>query len=803
MIRTIKLFPCAAALLCLIFLSIFEVQAQQNQSELTRIEGIVTDQQNQPLPGVNVTFPELNRGTYTQSDGSYRISDLPSGTYTLVFSFVGYASQNKEVHIEKNTTAELNISLNPQLLQSETITVTGTPYASDPLTTPADVDVLTGDAKFSQQQASLGGSLDELAGVSTISTGSQMGKPVIRGLSGNRVRVLDDGTAMDFQQYGVRHGPNVDPFTSERIEVVRGAASVQYGSDALGGAVNVISNSIPDALNQPSFIDGQILGAFASNNNELTGGIHLDGASGGFGFTGTLVKRSSGNIHTGDSQTFAESGVSSDPKFAGELDNTDYDQLNGSLGVGYQGDFGKISAEYTRWKNEHNFLLPNGKGLGQNLENNVLQLKGNLPLGNNFILKPQFSYNQNLRQSNPGGANALPREDLPDEGDAFLDILLKSYTSKVEMSHPAAGPFSGTLGVEYKVQDQNSRGTGEPLVPSGSINNFGAFVFEKAELGAFTLSIGARMDIRSQEAEANEELSLPDTQADETAGVLDQQYTEFSGSVGGTYQFTEHFAVAGNISRGFRAPSFFNLHADGKHGGVAAYQIGDPALDPERSLNTDLSLRWRSSNLTAKVTGYRNAISNYIFLVNTGEFAGEGEGAPPILRSTQGDARLLGMDASAQAQVLPWLQLDGTFEIVKGENVDENIENVDDLPLLPATKISGGVKLMQQEMGMLQNPYLQFNVEHVFEKKAAGRYEPFWQFGPAFPFGRASTDAYTLLNISTGFDLDAWNRSVSVSIQAHNLLDTSYRNFLDTYKGYALSPGRDIRVRFKVPFGIL
>lgn len=802
MIRSIKLFQFIFILLYLALLTSIDAEAQ-NRSQTTRIQGVVTDQQNKSLPGVNVTFPQLNRGTYTKSDGSYQISDLPTGTYTMVFSFVGYGSHNQEVQLQKNTTAEINITLNPQLLESETITVTGTPYASDPLTTPADVDILTGDAKFSQQQASLGASLDKLAGVSTISTGSQMGKPVIRGLSGNRVRVLDDGTAMDFQQYGVRHGPNVDPFTSERIEVVRGAASVQYGSDALGGAVNVISNSIPDAIDQSAFMDGQILGEFASNSDELTGGIHLDGAKGGFGFTGTLVRRSSGNIHTGDSQTFQESGTSTDPKFAGELNHTDYDQLNGSLGVGYKGDFGKVSAEYTRWKNEHNFLLPNGKGLGQNLENDVLQAKGNFPLGNNFILKPQFSYMQNLRQSNAGGGNALPREDLPDDGRAFLDILLKSYSSKVEMTHPAVGPFSGTVGVEYNIQDQDSRGTGEPLVPSGTINNFGAFVFEKAELGDFTISVGARLDTRSQEAKANEDLNLPDAEGGETSAVLGQQYTEFSGSLGGSYQFTKHFALAGNIGRGFRAPSFFDLHVDGQHGGVAAYQIGNPNLDPERSLNTDLSLRWRSSTLTAKITGYRNAIHNYIFLVNTGEFAGEDESAPPILRSTQGDARLIGLDASAQAQVLSWLQVDGTFEIVRGENVDKEIENVDELPLLPATKITGGLKVIQPNIGRLQNPYLQFNAEHVFEKKAAGRYEPFWQFGPAFPFGRASTEAYTLFNATAGFNINLWNRSVSFSLQAHNLLNTGYRNFLDTYKGYALSPGRDIRIRFKIPFGIL
>ncbi|MBN2732629.1 MAG: TonB-dependent receptor [Balneolaceae bacterium] len=765
------------------------------------VKGTVADVNGEPLPGVNVTFPQLNRGTSTKADGSFLIQNIPSGTYIISFSFIGYASQTQRVAITNGETNTLNITMKRQALDIETITVTGSAYASDPLTTPADIDVISGAEKFASQKTSLGASMEQLAGVSTISTGSNIGKPVIRGLSGNRVRVLDDGTAMDFQQYGVRHGPNVDPFSAERIEVVRGAASVQYGSDALGGAVNVISNSIPNAIDTKPFIDAQLLGEYAANNAEWTSGIHLDGASGGWGFTGTLVRRSAGNMHVPDVKTFEETDDPSAPKFSGELDHTDYDQLNGSFGIGYQSDFGQITAEYTRWQNEHNFLLPNGLGLGQNLENDTYQVKGNFPLGNSFILKPNFTFSQNLRQSNPEGADALPRNQLPESRRAHLDILLNSYTGKTELKHPEVGPFAGTIGVEYNYQDQATRGE-EALTPSGTINNFGAFVFEKAELGSFTLSVGMRIDRRTQEAQPNEELNLPDASAGETTDVLSQEYTEFSGSIGGTYQFTEQFAVAANVGRGFRAPSFFDLHAYGEHGGVAAFQVGDPNLEPERSLNTDLSFRWRSSNVTAKVTGYRNFIKNYIFLVNTGEFT-DGSSGSPILESSQGDARLIGFDASMQAQLTDWLQIDGTFETVKGENVDDNIEGVNDLPLLPATKLSGGIKFIQDDIGSIQRPYVRIGIEHAFDKEAAGRYEPFWQFGPEFPFGRASTDAYSLLNASLGFNLGLWDRPISFNLQARNILDEAYRDFLDTYKGYALNPGRSISVRIKVPFKVL
>lgn len=771
----------------------------------TVIKGTVTDDKGDPVSGVNVAFPQLNRGTYTKEDGSYVIRSLPNGTYTVVFSFVGYENQNKEVTLKKGEKLTLDISLQRTLIEEETITVTGTPYASDPLTTPADVDILTGDTKFSKQQTSLGASLDELAGVTSISTGSQTGKPVIRGLSGSRVRVLDDGIAMDYQQYGVRHGPNVDPFTSERIEVVRGAASVQYGSDALGGAVNVISNNLPDAIDEQAFLQGQMLSEFSTNNNELVGGLHLNGASGRLGFTGTIIGRSAGNMTTPDVATFQESNDPTAPKFSDKLDHTDYEQLNGSLGIGYQTDLGQISAEYTRWQNNHNFLLPNGKGLGQNLENDTFQFEGNLQLGNNFILKPNFTYSSNLRQSSAGGANAEPRSELPEEGFAHLDILLQTYNGKTVLEHPDVGPFSGTIGLEYKYQDQATRGV-EPLVPSATVRNFATYLFEKAEIDDLTLSFGARVDARSQEAEPNADLNLPNRSAGETNEVLDQSYIEFSGSFGATYKFTEAFAIAGNIGRGFRAPSLFNLHVDGVHGGIAAYQVGNPYLDSERSLNTDLSLRWRSNKVKAKATVYRNAINNYIFLVNTMQFAGPNGNGPPILETVQGDARLIGGNANITAQVLPWLQLSGTYETVQGENVDSDISEVDDLPLLPPTKVSGSLKLIKRKMGVFRNTFLTINVEHASSKEAAGRYEPFWQFGnaPQFSnFGVASTDAYTLLNATVGGEIAFWNHPIFIQISADNLMNEAYRDFLDTYKGYALSPGRNFKLRVKVPFTVL
>ncbi len=448
-----------------------------------------------------------------------------------------------------------------------------------------------------------------------------------------------------------------------------------------------------------------------------------------------------------------------------------------------------------------------------NLENDVLQLKGIVSPGRDLILRPSFSYVRNLRQANSGGN---PRSLLPDA--IVTDILLQSYSARLDAEHGLIGGVSGRAGVEYTLQDQDSEGA-SPLVPDAKVTNFAAFAYEETRFGDFGVSAGLRIDTRSQEAEANETLELPDEHEGETADVLEQSYTEFTGSLGGTWRLSEYGALAANVARGFRAPSIFELHAYGEHGGVQAVQIGDPNLEPETSLSTDLSARWRSPRLQAKVTVYRNAIDNYIYLYNTGEiYEGEEEhhehheheehaeklahGGPgvglPIMAAQQGDAVLLGADLSAQAQVLPWLQLLGSFETVTGENSDTD----EDLPLLPATSLRGEVRFTQSTLWRFERVYAGLGVRHSLAKDAAGRYEPFWQFDANPSFGVASTDAYTLMDLSLGGEFPFGASAIAIDFSVTNLLNSAYRDFLDTYKGYALSPGRDAQLTVTIPFAV-
>jgi iron complex outermembrane receptor protein/hemoglobin/transferrin/lactoferrin receptor protein len=687
-------------------------------------------------------------------------------------------------------------------VELEPITTTGTATRTAVLDAPSDVDVVAGADKRRVKGASLGDTLDQLAGVSTIGTGPQVGKPVIRGLSGNRVRILSDGIGVYHQQYGVRHSPNIEPYFADRIEVVRGASSVLYGSDAIGGAVNVVPVEIPYAYSGSTRLGGSAMGEYRSMNEQQTYAARLNVGGESIGLTAAALYRSAGNITTPDVGTFPETGIPGRPNFSGELDHTDYDQRNAEIAFGFRGDRGSTEVRFQHWEDEHNFLLPpprnlpNGIGIGQNLENDTLQISAEWRLNSVWTLDPTLSWARNVRQSNPGpGGTTRPtgstRAFLPE--DIVIDIERDSYTARLEARHAnlsGLGNASGRMGIEYSRELQDSFGP-VALTPGGTIENVSAFALEEWRTGDWIFNVGLRYDQRSQTAEAdrtNDDAVIPDDPA-----LRENDYSVFSGSVGATWKVTDRWSLVTNVGRAYRAPDLFELYANGVHGGVAAQQIGDPNLDEEVSLNTDLGLRYRSERVRFKATIYRNRISDYIFLENTGE---NNAGGLPIYETAQDDATLTGGDFSLRWLVTDHFELTATAETVEGDFDNSG----DDLPLLPADQATIGAVYRIGSLGALSNFYARADVRHAAEKDSAGRREPFSQFDNT-PFGTASTDAYTLLDLGIGFEWTTGNRPIAVDLGVDNVFDEDYRDFLDTYKGYALSPGRNYWLKVNVPFG--
>jgi len=676
-------------------------------------------------------------------------------------------------------------SLHANTLQLDTISVTASPiHDHDTFDIPAQVDVITKEQISSKATASLGAILEDTPGVNNLSTGSQAGKPVIRGMSGERVKILSNGASTDFQTYGIRHISNTDPFLADAIEVIRGAQGVLYGSDALGGVVNILSPELLYAKEGESKLQGEVLGEYHTNNDERAGGVKIQTASGKMGVNVGVIKRKSGNLHTPDSDTWSQGEPSGDlPRFAGELPYTNYESTSAQVAIGYTDNWGNIALQHTYWQSYQNYL---GHGLapaynplasaGQDLSNNETQLKGEF-LSGEWIIKPSLSRTLNRRQA----ATNVPYESM-NNSNIDLDIEVDRMEGKFALVHPQIGAFEGEIGIEGYDKEQNVR-EGH-LVPNADESGKSIYLFEEADSERWIFQWGLRYDTR-----------------DVDTSNSNRHFSAIGGSVGATYKLTNTWNIAANLSRGFRAPSIFELYADGVHGGVQAYQVGNANLKEETTLGGDLSLRYQDGITKTSITLYRTYINNYIYLANTGIRRNPTTGAivatggVPEMTNQQSDATMEGIEFSLETHLSEATRFEGAFELIDGKDTRNNR----DLTMMPANNLRLALYHNLGAFGSLKNNTLSINMKAVDDQQVAGTYEPFAQYN-TMPFGSADTAGYVLWGIGYESTLSLMDHTANLGIKIDNLLDTKYRDFLDTYKGYTLGTGRNISFSLRIPF---
>lgn len=751
------------------------------------IEGVVFDENDEPLAGANIMLTHLDVGASTSQDGRFTISKVPAGTYKVAVSFIGYKSETQTVELSSGEVKRLRFELEESLIYSEPVVVTGSPVAVDPLESPQDIDYISGREKIRIQPASLGETIESIPGVSNMSAGSVAGKPVIRGLTGERIRVMIDGVTQEYQQYGERHAPNIDPFNAERIEVIKGSASLLYGSDAIGGAINLIPHNFQFHSDAGLRYSGNATAAFRSNNSEFMSGAQIKSSTNKFALNASIVRRAASDFHTPDVKAFAETNKPGDPKFTGKIDHTDFEQLNGSIGAALLTESGVFSIRYDHYNNSNNFLLPTGGPIGLRLQNQTVIANGNTPLQNN-ILKTKISFQRNQRQASRPG---LSRQSLPDSSN--VDLISRIYTGRIEYEHEDFSGFSGTIGAEIKYYDHENVGL-VPLQPTGYYINSAIFAFEEWQIDRFTVNFGLRSDFRTQEfMGTGTNPLLPDDDR--------RNFSSLSGSVGASYQIVNNATAVVNFGRGFRTPSFYNLYVFGYHGGVFAYQIGNPDLDNEISYDISSSLRYHTNRNHASITLYQNRIQNYIYLYNASDHPLAPPGVPFVFSHDQADAVLTGFVVSLENNLTNFFRLSGEYSQIASE-FTQGLQKGGGLPLIPADNINAEARFLLPDLAIMKSPYFAITYKYYDDKAAAGIYEPFGQFdsgiGPDIPFGVASTDAHSLWGILAGFETNYSGVPIIIDLEITNLLDLDYRNFLDTYKGYTLGPGRSVNVTLNI-----
>jgi iron complex outermembrane receptor protein/hemoglobin/transferrin/lactoferrin receptor protein len=762
------------------------------------IAGTVRSDAGEALSYADVHLVRLGLNTRTDDDGSFRFPAVPAGEHTLRVERLGFRTVVVTVSVREGSETRADFTLERSPFDLEELVVTATAGARDPLTTPQSVAVVSNQSLQERRSGSVGALLaDQIPGVFDLSTGPANGIPVIRGLSGTRVRMMQNGVGQEFYQYGVRHAAPTSLGEAERVEVVRGVSSLLYGSDALGGAINVLTRDLPTAPEGRTHFGGQVEADFASMNDERSGLLDVHVARGRFGARAGFELRDAGNLTTPGAPTFFDpnpaTGRFGDPKYAGELPFTNYEQRSGYLQAGVRGDFGRVEVFGNFWQSDQNFLLPPGGpvgstsnpplGVGIELGNVQLSAKGSIVAGST-VIRPIVSFQRNTRQAADEGIT------FEDATEFAIDLEKDVVTTRVEVGHRDG---LGTLGAEYQRVEGRLNGR-VALEPGSRVDNVALFGLQEFQLGSTLLSVGGRADFRRQEADPNGRTTDPD--------LLEQNYFVLSGSLGLSRPLAESVTLALNVGTGFRAPTIFEMFANGVHGGVAAFQRGNPELEAERAVSGDVALRYRSDRVQGEVSAYVQGISNYIFLANTGEETGTGL---PILEADQADALLRGAEGLIEVAATNWLGLGGSFAVVEGTSDDLSASpsgNADgDLPLLPENRFGAFLEFRRSALGPARSTALRLGVDRFLDKDAAGRIEPFSQFD-GIPFGTASTEAYTLLSLEGRGVLELGTVPLSVTLIVDNLLDEVYRGFLDTYKGYALSPGRNVRVRFSAPLSL-
>lgn len=707
------------------------------------LTGKVTDQSGRPLADVRISVVEIERVATTSAEGVYRMPTLPSGTYSVTYALIGYAPQVRRVTI-RDQDVVLDVAMQESAIEIQPIQVTASAGATSALESPQPTAVLSGEDLRTSQAPSLGETVNALAGVRSLSTGTGIGKPVIRGLTSNRVLILDDGQRLETSQWGDEHSPNIETADAERIEVIRGPASVLYGSDALGGVINIIPRELPDALSGPGFIRGNFTTAYGTNNKGADGTLGLEGAHGGFGFRTSLTGRHSDDVLTP----------------AGRLFNSGNEAIGGTAAAGYRGGWGSLTATYSH-RDEHIQIhedpaedptaTPN-----QRIGEDRGRISLSLPVGSASRLEATAGYERNRRREFEDAATT----------DVALGLLSRTWTGDVHLHHAPLGRFAGIVGISGLHNAFEKFGE-ETLIPNNKAYNVGAYLFEQTDAGRWNFSFGARFDHRQLDVESDTVLQV---------AAQTRKYNSVTGNLGLLYHVSEPVALVLNVGRGYRAPSAFDLFANGVHEGTVAFERGNPALSNEHSLNTDIALRIQNRTMGIEIGGFYNRIYDFIYTRPTGTF--DSASGFQIFDVVQGDARLVGFEAAAEVHPTPFLHLRTTADYVDGKNTTTNTP----LPFVPPFRVSYSARLEGGPGGWISNAYFQFGGETNSKQTKLDPND----FAP---------EGYTVFNLGAGASFPLGRRTVNLDLTLQNAFDKEYASFLSRFKTYALNPGRNLIVR--------
>jgi iron complex outermembrane receptor protein len=797
------------------------------------IKGRATSAEDGPLAFVSVGVLSKPVGTRTGNDGYFQLRNLTPGTYSIQFSAVGYQKQQLVAQVKSNEVLMLNVSLVKSESRLNDVIVTGVSRATEVRRSPVPVAVMSKkDMDKNVNNNIIDAIIKGVPGVSAVTTGPNVSKPFIRGLGYNRVLTLYDGIRQEGQQWGDEHGIEIDQYGIARAEVVKGPASLSYGSDALAGVINMIPYL-------PNF-----------ENNALKGDYTVD-----YHTNNGLIGSSLGLAYKHNDWRFTARGTG---KLAhnytnsvdGRVYGTAYNELNLSAMARLDKSWGYSQLAATLFNNKQE--IPDGSrdsltrrftrqvlDAGDDIKNRPIVPDNELKT---YKLNPLYQHIQHYRlyTSNQfnvgegsinlmaGGQQSVRREyNHPTQPQQpGLYVVLNTLNYDVKYNLPQMAGIEASVGVNGMYQTNRSKNATDFPIPDYELFDIGAFVFAKKTFGAVDISGGLRFDNRSMSwdnffvADNPQNGFQKRVKGIDTVGTylqfpsFNKRYRGWSGSLGLTYNVSERLLLKANIARGYRAPNITEIGSNGLDPGAHIVYLGNRTFKPEFNVQQDVGLiaYLKDADLSAEV--FNNNIYNYIYQARLNDANGNPVVIVPgnsTYQYQQSGARLYGAEVSVNLhpEKAKWLNWNNSLAYVEGLNKNaELIARVGNdakyLPFIPPLHGRSEIRInFQKTSKILIKPYLKLEADIY----AAQNH--FY----ALDNTETATPGYTLWNVGcgSGFKNKKGKMVLDVFLQVDNLLDKAYQsnlNRLKYFEYYQATPngrsgiyniGRNISLKMIVP----
>lgn len=745
------------------------------------IEGQVKGSDGEPIAGAQVILVDLRRRVETGADGSFRFDGVPAGSFLIEVEGPDGAATSR-VAVDQGATSRADLALEV-VHHSDEVVVTGGLVRSQ-LELAQATNILHDEDLAFRVQATLGETLAQQPGISSTSFGAGASRPVIRGLGGDRVRMLQGGIdSGDVSSTSPDHAVTAEPMLSERIEVLRGPSTLLYGSSAIGGVVNVIDGSIPEEQ-----VGVPLTGHVELNGNtvadEKAAAVVTEGSAGAWVWAASGLYRDTGNYEI---PGFAEAGHDhgeheqhegeehEDEEIFGVLPNSDLETRTANFGISrFFGGSGYAGISYSAYDSEYG--IPAGHEHGEHEhegeeghEGEHAEEEGGVRIDmkrRRFDLRAEITRPIGPFQGMRFRFGSVDYEHAELEG-AAREVGTTFYNDqiegRIELVQAVRGPFSGSLGLQVASRDLEAIGE-EAFIPPVKNDSFAFFTFQEvARLeGKLRFQLGARFERQDNDVAVT--------------GLEDRSFDGFSGSLGLVFQPSDDYAFAASLASSTKLPNGEELYAFGPHFATNVFEVGDIGLGKERSLGLDLALRKTSGRVKGELSFFYNQFSDFIYQ----DFTGEEEEGLPIVRNTQADADFYGAELTARALLVDagenHLDL-----ILGGDLVRAELDHGGYLPRIPPSRLNLGLHFHRASWHFYGEVWEVADQDRVAENETP-------------------TAGYTQVNAGADYRWIHGNYVYDFILRARNLTDEEIRNHVSYLKDAAPLPGRDLSLSVRFTF---